>query len=201
MLKGDSEKDHRPARDRIIEAAFQLFTEKGIEATTTREIAAHAGVNEVTLFRHFGNKDGIVRAAVEHSIPHETLPVFDQLELSGQLEHDLRLLTQTIVDNHERRQDFFRFVFANIVQHPEHRDFFADMHEPLLEWMTRFFTPHCERTDLDPEVVAIEFIAPIVMRSIRKFFLDQVLIDDATFIDYHARLLAAALNQLQEPTR
>jgi len=49
------------ASRRVIAAARELFTERGYAATTTRAIAQRAGVNEVTLFRRFGNKAGILR--------------------------------------------------------------------------------------------------------------------------------------------
>ncbi len=49
-------------RNRILEAAAQLFAERGYSATTTRLIAERAGVNEVTLFRQFKNKRGILEA-------------------------------------------------------------------------------------------------------------------------------------------
>ncbi len=49
-------------RARILEAAAELFAERGYVGTTTSAIAVQAGVNEVTLFRHFESKLGIVRA-------------------------------------------------------------------------------------------------------------------------------------------
>ncbi len=45
------------ARERLLEAAFRAFSEKGYLGTTTREIALKAGVAEVTLFRHFDSKE------------------------------------------------------------------------------------------------------------------------------------------------
>lgn len=47
---------------RIVAAAAELFAERGYAGTTTRAIAQRAGVNEVTLFRRFENKAGILRA-------------------------------------------------------------------------------------------------------------------------------------------
>lgn len=43
-------------RDDICDAALELFAEKGIEATTTREIAEQADAAEGTLYRHFDGK-------------------------------------------------------------------------------------------------------------------------------------------------
>lgn len=49
-------------RNRIIAAAAELFAERGYAGTSTRLIAERAGVNEVTLFRQFKNKQGILAA-------------------------------------------------------------------------------------------------------------------------------------------
>lgn len=43
-------------RDKILEAALELFSQNGYHATTTRKIAELAEVNEVTLFRQFNSK-------------------------------------------------------------------------------------------------------------------------------------------------
>lgn len=47
---------------RIVEAAAQLFAERGYAGTTTRLLADRAGVNEVTIFRLFGSKKGLLAA-------------------------------------------------------------------------------------------------------------------------------------------
>lgn len=54
-------------RARLIEAALELFTSKGVTETTTKAVAELAQVNEVTLFRHFGNKHGLLLAVIEDS--------------------------------------------------------------------------------------------------------------------------------------
>ena len=52
---------------KIVEAAMRLVREKGYTATTTKEIAQVAGVNECTLFRKFGSKKDIVLAGVSQA--------------------------------------------------------------------------------------------------------------------------------------
>ena len=61
----DPESPPAETRQRIIAAAMRLFGRQGYSQTATRVIAAEAGVNEVTLFRHFGNKKGLLVACVE----------------------------------------------------------------------------------------------------------------------------------------
>ena len=41
---------------RIIDAAMELMMERGYSATTTKDIARRAGVNECTIFRKFSEK-------------------------------------------------------------------------------------------------------------------------------------------------
>ncbi len=56
-------------RERIIAAARDVIARKGKRGATTREIADLAGVNEATLFRHFGNKEALIIAMVKQSCP------------------------------------------------------------------------------------------------------------------------------------
>lgn len=51
-------------RQRLVAAAARVFARDGLSRATTREIAREAGVNEVTLFRHFQSKDRLIAAVV-----------------------------------------------------------------------------------------------------------------------------------------
>ncbi|MGK7916256.1 MAG: TetR family transcriptional regulator [Prochloraceae cyanobacterium] len=55
----------KSTKTRLIEAALDLFAERGVTETTTKAVAERAQVNEVTLFRHFGNKHGLLLAVME----------------------------------------------------------------------------------------------------------------------------------------
>jgi TetR/AcrR family transcriptional regulator len=51
-------------RERILEAALQVFAEHGFDGATTREIGARAGINHAMIGYHFKGKDALWRAAV-----------------------------------------------------------------------------------------------------------------------------------------
>jgi len=72
MLTGTEKKE--PARrkrlsaeerkNQIVEVATSLFAKKGFKGTTTREIAARAGISEAVIFRHFSKKEALYTAII-----------------------------------------------------------------------------------------------------------------------------------------
>ena len=64
-------------REALLKAAIKVFAEAGSRGATTRRIAQEAGVNEVTLFRHFQSKDDLIQAALQQfadQAVHRELP-------------------------------------------------------------------------------------------------------------------------------
>ena len=53
------------ARERILNAAYELFGRRGIRAVGTDEVIARAGVAKATLYRHFATKNDLVLAVLE----------------------------------------------------------------------------------------------------------------------------------------
>lgn len=60
--------DQPAAQERILKAARTLFSQKGFKGTTTKMIALEAGVNEVTLFRNFQNKENLLVQIINSSL-------------------------------------------------------------------------------------------------------------------------------------
>lgn len=52
-------------QENILKAALQLFAKEGFYATSTSKVAKLAGVSEGLIFRHFGNKEGLLQAILE----------------------------------------------------------------------------------------------------------------------------------------
>jgi AcrR family transcriptional regulator len=73
-------KDATATRQALLDAARELFTGKGFDRTTVRDIAARAGVNQALLFRYFGSKEELLGrvlaepgAALLADVPRERL--------------------------------------------------------------------------------------------------------------------------------
>ena len=55
-------------RNRILEAAVDLFDERGFEATTVAEICERADVAHKTLFNHFVSKQHLLREIAQDAL-------------------------------------------------------------------------------------------------------------------------------------
>ena len=58
----------RPARDRLLAAAGELFYEAGIAATGVDAVLVRAGVSPATMYAHFAGKDALVAAYLEQRL-------------------------------------------------------------------------------------------------------------------------------------
>jgi len=90
-------------RTRILSAAKEIYEANGSRGTTTREIAERAGVNEATIFRHFGNKSALLVAMREWASGISQLNIVLD-SLSGDVEMDLRALANASIERFFRQR-------------------------------------------------------------------------------------------------
>jgi AcrR family transcriptional regulator len=64
----DPEAEHPALRERILDAAHRLITTGGKDAATTRAVAAAASVQAPTIYRLFGDKDGLIDATAQYAM-------------------------------------------------------------------------------------------------------------------------------------
>jgi AcrR family transcriptional regulator len=103
-------------RDQLLEAAARLYAETGYRGATTRRIAVQAGVNEITLFRHFGSKDALIREAISRAglsnVP-AALP-----ETPREPFRELREWATTHIAELRDRRSLIRTCMGEIEEHP-----------------------------------------------------------------------------------
>lgn len=103
--------------DQLLSAALKVYATVGTRGATTRRIAREAGVNEVTLFRHFGSKDALIRQAVSSTSEGVVLnrlpehPVDPERELVAWARMHFQFLFSI--------RSFIRIGMAEFIEHPE----------------------------------------------------------------------------------
>lgn len=85
MSKRDDPQAHAETRMHLLDAAGEVFAEKGFRAATTREICRKAGANVAAINYHFGGKEGLYEAVVNHAHRHaaERYPLVKASETAG----------------------------------------------------------------------------------------------------------------------
>lgn len=107
-------------RQRLIQAALELFVSQGVSSTTTRQIANLAEVNEVTLFRHFGNKYGLLLVVIEESPTFTNLgdALIRQLNPSSDLYQVLKEYGNICLHTLEQVPELVRSLIGEADQYP-----------------------------------------------------------------------------------
>lgn len=147
--------------DRIIKAFIELFRDYGYKGTTTRAIAERAGVNELTIFRHFGNKKGLMEAALQSISYHPMLEKIIQEEMTWDFEHDLWVIAESYLMYLERTRDLILIGIREAEMFPELNEIIVEIPKQLKESMVSYFKEMNRRgklIDTDIDFQAMNFI-------------------------------------------
>lgn len=106
-------------RARILKAATEVFAASGVAGATTREIARVAGVNEVTLFRHFQSKEQLLAAVVQQVTALQAEALANQEEWTGDLRLDLLHYAWLYNNMLEEHEALVRMFIGEAKRHPE----------------------------------------------------------------------------------
>lgn len=104
-------------REALLKATLKLFAEMGSRGATTRRIAQEAGVNEVTLFRHFPTKEALIHAAL-HTFVEQT----KYMRLPAVPVDPAAELTEWARDHHKhlyKLRSLIRTSMGEFEEHPE----------------------------------------------------------------------------------
>ena len=108
-------------RQQLIDSARRLFAERGFNGTTTREIAAAAGVTEAVIFQHFSDKDSLYAAILaQQAADPEVERLIEALTAAAAAQDDerlLRVLYDGLIDYHDRDPHYLRLTLYSALEH------------------------------------------------------------------------------------
>lgn len=141
--------------EKLLLAAIDVMSMKGYNGASTKEIAAKAGVNEVTLFRHYGNKAKLLEAALDRfHYADVMIDLFHNL-LTGELESDLLLIARTYQSTMFRNKKLFSIVHKEGNSLPIDKNASSRHPEKLRELLTEYFTGLKERGEIETDNPAL----------------------------------------------
>lgn len=163
-------------RDRLLEAAIEVFSTEGIVGATTREIARVAEVNEVTLFRHFQSKDLLLGAVAEHITALKSEALAHQDEWTQDLQRDLlhyAHLHDTMLEEYEA---LVRMFIGEARRHPDEssqvlQQYFLPLRERLIAYLHTHVERGSVRTDVDLPLAVDQFTGMLLSGMLRRHVL------------------------------
>lgn len=105
--------------DRILKTALELFSSKGYDATSVREICEAAGITKPTLYHFYGSKEGVYRALVDGTLESFRRDLIARLEEPGTAPDRLRRVARGYFENAQQQRDVMRFIFSLIHNPPD----------------------------------------------------------------------------------
>jgi AcrR family transcriptional regulator len=165
----------RPARQLLLSAAARVFARDGLEGATTKAIAREAGVNEVTLFRHFGTKEHLIEAVVGSAFGGEPKP--RRPAPGGTSDRPLREDLDTFARDYEQllveNLPLVRTMIGEIHRHAlcqqqALQGIFSPMRAALVARLARACANGEARCDLDPEISADVLAGSVFAAVLRR---------------------------------
>lgn len=148
-------------QQRIVEAAIQLFAEKGYSNTSTAEIAKVAEVSEASIFKQYGTKDNLLLSLIVPYIkdffPSIADEALDQIISNGDstFEGFLRTFLHNRIEFIMGNKEIFQVLIKEVIYKEELKNeflpYFSEMVAPRLKKMIEPFKDRGELADIPPD--------------------------------------------------
>lgn len=155
-------------RDKLLETAIKLFSEKGFNGTTTKEIAEEAGVNEALIFRYFSTKRDLYGAIIEKKIEEEP-GIEVPLEMFKKTRNDwliFRSIALRMFDCVEKDPTFMRLLYFSALEGHELSDMFFDTY---VEYINMLLSDYIEQRisekafkEINPFIASRAFMGMVI---------------------------------------
>lgn len=144
------------ARDRILEAAYDLFSRRGVHSVSTDDVIERAGVSRATLYRHFHSKATLVQeflALREQRWTREWVEA--NARAQGSTPEEQLLAIFDVFDGWFRRPDFEGCAFINVLLETPEDDALQAASKQFLENIRAIVRSLAEEASIgDPDAFA-----------------------------------------------
>ena len=154
-------------RDKLLEATLELISEKGYLGATTREIAALAGVSELTLFRKFGKKENLFEEMLRS---YTFLPQLKDLMVEVYdmpIKDGLNAIGQRFLRTLRERRPLVQIFFSEMSHYPQKvRSIYQLMIDNMaktVESYLQYRKGHGEVRPIDVDFASFAFLRVLVM--------------------------------------
>ena len=152
-------KEFSSTDEKIINATFSILQKEGFNKTTTKKIAAEAGVNEVTIFRNFQNKNNLIEVTKEYHLELfiEKLELIFDFGEDDEIEDYLQSNFIGLLNLSESDFSIIKVAMEEVRDIPERKQLISRITNTVLDKLEEFFQSQIEKgniRDIDSRVLA-----------------------------------------------
>jgi AcrR family transcriptional regulator len=164
-------------RRQILDAAAQVFAERGFHRTTIRDVAKVAGVADGTIYNYFENKTALLLGILDRLNENERRAI----EGAQAQATDLRSFTRRYFQNHllvfaNENQELLRVVLSEVLVNAELRErYIQQIVAPTFVVLMQQLAPLAEQSQLDAErmLQAIQLMSSMVLGVLMARMFDE----------------------------
>lgn len=145
---------------KIVDATFRILQKESVEKTTTKKIASEAGVNEVTIFRKFKNKDSLIELTKEYYMDILLKKLEEIFAFEGDEEIGEYLNNNFIgsLNLPEENLSIIKIAMEEVKDIPEKKLIISNITETIIGKLEEFFKLQKEKgniRDVDTKVLSV----------------------------------------------
>jgi AcrR family transcriptional regulator len=190
----------KDARQRLLDAALELFCRRGFDGVSTREIARKAGVNEVTIFRLFGTKENVLYAILDREADIRSRILPQWFEPTGDVVADLSRFGVFMLEGMRQKAPIMKLGMTEVSRRPQIWNRVSPAPETALEMLSRYFERAAQKgliRKVDSRIAATVFFSFFFRSMVMETFLgkDMLMNLDNRAINDFCRLFVEGLRK------
>lgn len=166
-IESRRERRKREVRERIYDAARELFLKHGFAATTVEQIAERADVAETTFFNHFQSKGDLLQEMTREVAARLEAMLAQQLATPGTAIERIAGFAKSVVKSIGEAQSLVRDVLLELLRSSSHPGkplpYVASVYDPFTEILRQGQTQGNVRKDRDARLLAEMVIGTLNM--------------------------------------
>ncbi len=163
------------ARERILDSGLHLFAERGFTGATTKEISAKAGVNEVTLFRHFGSKKALFASVIRERANLSEMEIGVSVDTAVPIEELLERTAKAVLAAFKTNRHLSMIILGDAWRMPDMQGRICDpgfeKAVDLVEGLMAGLVTAGKTREMDPHIAARSLIGMIQSYHITRHLL------------------------------
>ncbi len=182
-------------RDQIIDAAMQVFAQRGFTRATNKDIAREAGITPGLIYYYFDSKEDLLKTIIETRSPAQlmtTLPP-QVFELPPEIFMRMLILRALSIIETDQFIQLTRMILPEVVHNTELEPIIFPMIRRLLEFLGTYFEVQMEKGAL--RRVDGVLTAQVMVGSVFIFVLRRQILHDPIALEYSHEQIAEVVSE------